>query len=387
MTESSSQETARKIVFLTGTRADFGKLKPLMQVVRSDPQFHSHLFVTGMHLLAKYGYTCEEVERAGLGNVHKFINQTVHDGMDQILSKTIAGLADYVRELQPDLIVVHGDRVEALAGAAVGALNNVLIGHIEGGEVSGTVDELIRHAVTKLSHVHFVANEQARARLIQLGERDESVHVIGSPDIDVMASPDLPSLAEVRRRYEIGFDHYGVMLFHPVTSELGDLQRQIRIVVDELLRSGRNYVVIYPNNDHGSDVILAEYERLRNASQVRMFPSMRFEYFLSLLKHADFMIGNSSAGVREAPHFGVPALNLGSRQNNRVKCASILDVAIEPAAIASAIGRTGYVPRDVHAMFGDGNSAQQFHQILKSHAFWRTRTQKYFVDRATSASH
>src|SRR6187399_1960933 len=124
MTERSSSDGARRIVFLTGTRADFGKLKPLMQVVQSDAQFDPHLFVTGMHMLTKYGYTCEEVERAGLGNVHKFINQTDRDGMDQILSKTISGLADYVRELKPDLIVVHGDRVEALAGAAVGALNN-----------------------------------------------------------------------------------------------------------------------------------------------------------------------------------------------------------------------------------------------------------------------
>jgi UDP-N-acetylglucosamine 2-epimerase (hydrolysing) len=202
-----------------------------------------------------------------------------------------------------------------------------------------------------------------------------------------MGSPDLPLLAEVRRRYEIGFDRFGVMLFHPVTSELGDLGRQIRIVVDELLRSGQNYVVIYPNNDHGSDIVLAEYERLRNNPKVRLFPSMRFEYFLSLLKHADFMIGNSSAGVREAPHFGVPAINLGTRQNNRVKCASILDVAIESATIAAAIGRVADMPRVSHSMFGDGNSAQHFHRIVKSRDFWRTHTQKYFVDRVTSAGH
>jgi len=371
----------RRVVFLTGTRADFGKLKPLMQAMRADASFDPHIFVTGMHMLSKYGYTCEEVERAELGSVHKFINQNVHDGMDQVLAKTISGLSDYVRETTPGLIIVHGDRVEALAGAAVGALNNIMIGHIEGGEVSGTVDELIRHAVTKLSHVHFVANEQARARLMQLGEHDESIHVIGSPDIDVMCSPELPSLEEVRRRYEIGFSDYAVLMFHPVTSELDTLGEQVRVLVDEVVRSARNYVAIYPNNDHGTDIILREYERLGMLPNFRVFPSMRFEYFLSLLRNADFMIGNSSAGVREAPHFGVPALNLGSRQNNRVKCPTVLDVPMERDAIAAAIARASALPRTPHSMFGDGGSASRFLSILRNANFWKTRTQKYFVDR------
>ena len=124
-----------KIVFLTGTRADFGKLKSLMNRLRNDEDFELHVFVTGMHMLSKYGYTCEEVEKANFRNIHKFINQNSSDSMDHILSKTISGLSDYVKEIKPDLIVVHGDRVEALAGAAVGALNNILVGHIEGGEV------------------------------------------------------------------------------------------------------------------------------------------------------------------------------------------------------------------------------------------------------------
>ena len=132
--------------------------------------------------------------------------------------------SDYVREINPDLIIVHGDRVEELAGATVGALNNVLTGHIEGGEVSGTVDELIRLAVTKLSHTHFVANDEAQKRLLQLGENLESTYVIGSPDIDVMNSDRLPSISKVKDRYEIDFDNYGVVIFHPVTTELEHLQ-------------------------------------------------------------------------------------------------------------------------------------------------------------------
>jgi len=385
MAQNSPAARPHRVVFLTGTRADFGKLKPLMQCLQDSAEFDSRIFVTGMHMMSKYGYTCEEVERASLGTVHKFINQNVHDGMDQVLAKTIQGLSDYVRETAPDFIVVHGDRVEALAGAAVGALNNILIGHIEGGEVSGTVDELIRHAVSKLSHVHFVANDQARSRLIQLGERVESVHVIGSPDIDVMCSPSLPTLAAVKSHYGIGFKKYGVLMFHPVTSELDSLAAQVRVLVDEILRSDHNYVVIYPNNDHGTDIILEEYERLRLSPKCRVFPSMRFEFFVSLLKNAEFMIGNSSAGVREAPHFGVPALNVGSRQNNRVKCAGVVDLPVESQALAAALRGISAIPRDPVSMFGDGNSAARFLKILKDPAFWSTQTQKYFVDRFVDA--
>lgn len=371
----------RRVVFLTGTRADFGKLKPLMLALHDDPAFDVHVFITGMHMLSRYGYTCEEVEKSGFRNIYKYINQSAGDGMDQVLAKTISGLSDYVKEIRPNALIVHGDRVEALAGATVGALNNILTGHIEGGEVSGTVDELIRHAVTKLSHVHFVANDAAGTRLVQLGERDQSIHVVGSPDMDVMNSDDLPTLAEVRRRYGFDFDRYAILLFHPVTSEIDDLRRQVRLVVDEVVTSGRNYIVIYPNNDPGTEIIFDEYRRLADLTRTRIYPSMRFEHFLTLLKNADFILGNSSAGVREAPHFGVPTVNLGSRQNNRVVCASVIDCPIEPNRIPAAIGRALAEPHEASEHFGDGQSAQRFASILASPSFWDVPTQKYFVDR------
>ncbi|MDA1330221.1 MAG: UDP-N-acetylglucosamine 2-epimerase [Chloroflexi bacterium] len=375
----------RKVVFLTGTRADFGKLKPLMNCLRKSSDFEVHVFVTGMHMLSKYGYTCEEVVKAGFTNIYKYINQNSSDSMDHILAKTITGLSDYIREISPELLIVHGDRVEALAGASVGALNNVLTGHIEGGEVSGTIDELIRHAVTKMSHIHFVSNEAARVRLIQLGEREETIFSIGSPDIDVMNSPALPSIDDVRRYYGFEFHKYGILLFHPVTSELAELRGQIQIVVDELIASGLNYIVIYPNNDPGTDFIISEYARLADHPQFKIYPSMRFEYFLSLLKHSQVIIGNSSAGVREAPHFGVPAINLGSRQKNRTSCDSIIHVDIDHGVIKAAINHAMIVPRFAQSLFGDGASAQRFYDILNSSEFWKTETQKYFVDQSIGA--
>lgn len=371
----------RSIVFLTGTRADFGKLKPLIKVLSQDEQFEVSVFVTGMHMLAKYGYTCIEVEVSGFKNIHKFINQNSSDSLDHILSKTIVGLSDYVKEMSPDLIVVHGDRVEALAGAAVGALNNILVGHIEGGEVSGTIDELIRHSVTKLSHIHFVCNDQAKARLIQLGELEEAIHIIGSPDIDIMNSENLPSLREVQERYTFDVEEYGILIFHPVTTELEELEDQISLVVDCVLESGLNYIVIFPNNDPGSDLILKQYHRLRNNKRFHIYPSMRFEFFLTLLKNARFIMGNSSAGIREAPHFGTPTINLGSRQRNRAVCPSILDLEIVTHDIRDALTKVLTTGRVRTSLFGGGDSATEFHRVLKDTAFWKTAIQKYFVDR------
>ena len=373
-------QNPKKIVFVTGTRADFGKLKSLMKAIQDDASFELHVFVTGMHMLAKYGYTCEEVEKADFKNIHKFINQNVSDGMDHVLAKSILGLSDYVREINPDLIIVHGDRVEALAGATVGALNNVLTGHIEGGEVSGTVDELIRHAVTKLSHTHFVANEEAQKRLLQLGEKLESTYVIGSPDIDVMNSDHLPSITKVKDRYEIDFENYGVVIFHPVTTELENLQSHLDTLIKAIVNSQKNYVVIYPNNDHGSEIIFKSYEGIEKNERFRVFPSMRFEYFLQLLKNADFMIGNSSAGVREAPHFGVPTINLGTRQKNRVSFPSITNVDFDETKILNAIEDIDSQSCEKASIFGDGNSAEKFYEILQKQEFWKMAKQKFFVD-------
>ena len=161
-------------------------------------------------------------------NIYPYLNQDPFgsSGMDLALANTIQGLGHYVREFSADLIVVHGDRIEALAGATVGALHNILVAHIEGGEVSGTVDELLRHAISKLSHLHFVANQESRNRLMQMGEQPDAVFVIGSPDIDVMLSGSLPSLNEVKSHYEIPFDDYCIFIYHPVTTELAGLEER-----------------------------------------------------------------------------------------------------------------------------------------------------------------
>ncbi len=381
---------SRKVLYLTGTRADFGKLKALIQVVDSSPDFEAAVFITGMHTLGRYGYTVDEVYRSisehrlrdGTRSVYVFHNQVKGEPMERVLSNTIDGLSRYVTEFRPDLIVVHGDRVEALAGAIVGALRNILVAHVEGGEVSGTVDELIRHAVTKMSHIHFVANDQASKRLLQLGERPETIHVIGSPDIDLMLSESLPALAEVKRYYDIPYDDFAVVIFHPVTTDLPDTESSVRAIVDALIESKRDYVVIYPNNDEGCELIFAEYRRLEGNPRFKIIPSMRVEYFLVLLKNAGFLLGNSSAGVRECPVFGVPAINVSSRQTGRATSECVIHVPGDVPALLEAIEScwNAEIQHQPDHHFGAGNSADLFMQALSGDAFWSVSTQKLFND-------
>ena len=369
----------RKIVFITGTRADFGKLKPLIRAVEQHGDFEYSIFATGMHLLYRYGMTVEEIHKAGFTNIFAYMNQIHGEPMEMVLANTITGLSRYLHEYEPDLLVVHGDRVEAMAGATVGALRNILVGHVEGGELSGTVDDLIRHSVTKLAHLHFVANKEAESRLLQLGEQSESIHIIGSPDIDVMLSDDLPEIVKVKEYYEVPFEKYAMVLYHSVTTEIGRVAEHVRELVDALLESNRNFVVIYPNNDTGSEYIFNEYSRLKGKTNIRIYPSLRFEFFLSLLKHAEFIIGNSSAGIHEAPVFGVPTINIGSRQQDRFTHASIFQVEEQRLSILEAIGKavdSGKFPSCKH--FGSGRSAESFINVLEKKSLWETPKQKIF---------
>ena len=283
------------------------------------------------------------------------------------------------------LVGHHGDRVEALACALVCSMNYVRCAHIEGGEVSGTIDEIFRHCNTKLSTMHLVSSEIALERVVRLGEPRASVQVIGSPELDIHARPSGVSLKEVRDRYEIVSDDYGICIFHPVTSECDNIGAQAEALFEALKDAGRYFVVILPNNDPGAGEILQRIDRLPE-SRFRVLPSMRFHYFSELLKNAKVLIGNSSAGVREAPYLGVPSLDLGTRQTKRTFAPSVSKAcAFDRAAIATFVetewGNT--YPRDVS--FGTGTACGKFRDLLLSAEFWSQPLQKYFADEVVHA--
>ena len=373
----------KKIVFLTGTRADFGKLKSLISITQRSKSCDVHLFVTGMHMNSLYGSTIDEIKKNGFNNIYSFINHDSIDNMDRTLAKTIDGFSHFIAEMKPDLIVIHGDRVEALAGAIVGSLNNILVAHIEGGEVSGTIDELIRHAVSKMSHIHLVSNERAKTRLVQLGELPNSIFILGSPDLDLMSPEKLPNLQDVKKYYDIVFDDFSVAMFHPVTTEFESAQKDAKEFVDALIKSDENYILIYPNNDLGSHEILNEYKRLEGNKKIKLFPSLRFEYFLVFLKNSNYMVGNSSSGIRETPYYGIPSVDIGSRQNNRSQGGSIFHSNNDSKSILRSIDLAKNFKNDSSnkdIIFGQGNSDQIFLKLIENEKIWQIKCQKQFQD-------
>lgn len=369
-------------MFVTGTRADYGKMKSLMKILDDSSDFEVFVFVCGMHLLKTFGSTYEEVLKDKYKNVYVAYGLSNSSDSSTNLGNTINCLSGYVDNVEPDMIVVHGDRMDALAGAVVGALHNVKVAHIEGGELSGTIDESIRHAISKFAHVHFVCTEEAKNRLIQLGEEKERIFVIGSPDIDVMMSDKLPSLDEARKRYDIPFEHYGILMYHPVTTEYDVVGRNIKNVVDAVIDSQKNYIVIYPNNDLGSEIIINEYKRFEGNDRFRLFPSLRFEYFLTLLKNSEFIIGNSSAGIRESGIYGIPAIDIGTRQSGRYSTnteKNIQHTRDDAQEIMKAISGVSQYKHSSF-VFGDGNSTESFYRILQRDDFWNIEIQKHFID-------
>lgn len=371
----------KKILFITGTRADFGKIKNLMRYIEDSNIFELHVLVTGMHMMKLYGSTQKEVRKENYKNIYCISNQYAGESMPSIFGNTVSITTRLADEVEPDLIVVHGDRLEALAGATVGALSNRLVCHIEGGELSGTIDDLIRHSVSKLSHIHMVANEEAKMRLLQMGEQTESIYIIGSPDLDAMNESKLPTIESAKEHYQIDYDKYAISMFHPVTTEYSQTKAHASNYFEALQESGDNFIIIYPNNDHGSEYILKELLSRESVKRFRIFPSINFESFLVLMKNAEYIIGNSSAGIREAPFFGKPTVNVGSRQSRRFMGASIINCDNKKESIFCAIKDVKKMGKiKAESWFGTGDSVKLFTNAVNSENFWQQKLQKPFVD-------
>ncbi len=369
----------KSLLFITGTRADFGKLEPLAIAAR-DSGHSVAFFVTGMHMLERYGLTKLEVRRMEGVMVHEFLNQHPRDPQEIIFAKTVMGFSDFTMEHRPDLVVIHGDRIEALACALVCATNYIRSAHIEGGEVSGTIDEIFRHCNTKLAAHHFVSSQEAKRRVMAMGEPEDRICVIGSPEIDFHAAASGVAIEEVISHYGIPFPDFGIAVFHPVTSEADSMGRQASELFGVLEESGRNFVVIAPNNDPGSEAIFEVLGQLPR-TRFHLLPSMRFAHFSEMMKNAACMLGNSSAGVREAPFLGTPSLDIGTRQTNRARAPSLFGAeAVEREAILRFLKDEWGKRYPPHNAFGVGHAAECFVEKINDANFWSTGLQKTFKD-------
>jgi len=370
----------KKILFITATRADFGKLKSLIKITKKSNKFFVYIVVTGMHMISKFGNTHQEIDKFFKSNIIKFKNQKFGDNLETVLTNTTEKFSKIVKKIKPDLILIHGDRIESLACALVGSLNHILTAHIEGGEVSGNIDDTIRHAVTKLSHVHFVGNNKAKKRVLNMGEKRNSVFTIGSPDMDILLSKKLPSIKSVKKKYGIKFENYAILLWHPVTSKVHRLKKDTNKLVNFVKEYNKNFVVIYSNNDPGTEIIIDSYKKLLKTDKSKIFRSIRFENFISLLKNSKFIIGNSSSGIYEAPIFAVPTINIGDRQHKRLNSRAIKNLKIESLNKYNVDKFLNSYRQIKKKYFGSGNTDQKFLREINKSSFWKISTQKYFSD-------
>jgi len=376
----SKPDNLKKIVFVTGTRADYGKIKPLICSLQLEKLYDIKIFICGMHLDINHGSTYIAVMRDFPDICHIFNNLTRGKDASNALSECVYGFNIFLRDHQPDLVVVHGDRVEALAACVSSCLNNIIVAHIEGGEQSGTIDESIRHAISKFSHHHFVCSNDAKDVLLKFGENVDYVYNIGSSDIDFIVKKQFPSFQDACLKYDILFKDYGIVLYHPVTTDIIKTIDDCQAMVDALISSKRNYIVILPNNDLGSREIIDIYNSSLNSSSFRILPSIDFEYFLSILANSAFLVGNSSAGVREMPYIDLPSLNIGLRQQSRlnVEVDSVFHLPYPSSQdILSLLDQHwGQQFSNNFITFGDGSSSFAFSQILSSEFFWQAPLQK-----------
>jgi len=365
-----------KIACMTGTRADYPRVKSVLKEICSRFGLELQLIVTGMHLLDEYGYTVRDIERDGFpiaARVPMFSNDDSPYGMAKAAARCLAGTADALNSIKPDLFLVTVDRVETLAAAQAGALMNLPLAHIQGGEVTGTIDESIRHSVTKLSHIHFPATQEAAERIIRMGEEPENVYAVGCPYLDIVRENLETKSCKTKEELalEYGFDsHRPLMLFtqHAVTTEYGDGRDQIYATLEALKEFPHvEIVAIHSNADAGGREIM---EQVKKNIRFHLFPSIESNDYIALMNCADAMLGNSSAGIREAPSFGLPAINIGSRQDGRLRAENIIDAPFDKTAIERAIDKALYNEdfkkslQQIENPYGDGHSAQRIVDVL-----------------------
>lgn len=352
----------RKVSYVTGTRADFGLMQSTLQAIHEHSQLSLSLFVTGMHLLPAYGETWKEIEEGGLTIAAKIpVELTGNSGSEMAiaLGQQVIGLTQAMQNERPDLLLLLGDRGEMLAGAIAALHLNIPIVHIHGGELSGTVDESVRHAISKLAHYHFTATEMSRERLIRMGESPENIIVTGAPGLDAIYKTQLLERAPLFSKYDLGAESSLLLiLFHPVVQQAESASEQTRALLDAAVESGMKPLVIMPNADAGGAHITEVIHEYVNKKQVQTALHVPRNEFLSLVAHAEVMAGNSSSGIIEAASLGAPVVNVGDRQQCRERNPNVVDVIPVKEDILEAIGKAQEM-KGSHwdNVYGDGKAS------------------------------
>jgi len=380
-----SRTTRRTIAVVTGTRAEYGILGTVLRAIDAHPKLRLRLVVTGMHLLRRFGYTVREILADGWTIDARVRMQSDADDPDHqavSLGKGTTGLARAFHKLDPKFVVVLGDRIEAFAAASAAAVSRRLVAHIHGGDVAtGDIDDTLRHAITKLAHVHFPATREGAERIKKLGEDPGRVHFVGAPGLD-----EVRELLQARKRDSFNpleyapQPAYAVVARHPGSRSAAREKALTEVTLRAVRAEGLGAVVLYPNTDPGYEgIIQAITKAAARDPGVRVFPSLPREAYLHLVRRARVLVGNSSSGLIESAFLGTPSVNVGPRQEGRLRAAScVLDAADNQAAVRQAIRRAGRLrPRTgAWTAYGDGRAGRRIAQKLAAIRLDRRLTHK-----------
>ena len=361
----------RKIFIVTERRADFSRFKPIIKLIKLSKNLDYDLVVTGNHILKEYGNTINEIKKENFKifkTFKMFLKNRENDGSEMVhgLGIAIQELSKIVKKSNPDIILSGFDIAANLAVTIVGAHMNIPVAHIQGGEVSGTIDESIRHAMSKFSHYHFVSNLDAKIRLIKMGEIKKNIYIVGCPSIDALNQEALLSKEYIKKKFSIDLDEkYLILIQHPVTSEIRS-NEQISNTLKALGKFNIAKLIIFPNNDAGSKKII---KVLKN-SKFKIVKTLNLREYKTLLSNASLLVGNSSSGIHEAATYKLPVVNIGSRQNGRLKSINVVNANYSTQDIIKKIkfvlNNLQFKRRikSIKNPYGDGNSAKKIVSYL-----------------------
>lgn len=360
----------RRILYISGTRADFGLMRQTLQQIAHSPQLELSLLVTGMHLDPAYGETVHEIEASGLhiaGRIPVQLHSDSGGAMACAIAHELLGMVDALERVRPDMVLLLGDRGEMLAGALAAIHLNIPVAHIHGGELSGTVDEPVRHAISKLSHYHFTATDGARERLIKMGELPEHIFVTGAPGLDGLTDFPKGDRNEMYRQYGFNPEQpVALVVFHPVVQNASDTGQQTDALMQAILEdAGYQALVLLPNADAGGEQIRATLERYASP-RCRTVVHLPREEYLSWLTVADVLVGNSSSGIIEAASFGIAVVNVGERQNRRERNSNVVDVSAAREAVVEGLDKASRLQGPYQNIYGDGHAGERIVDLLEN---------------------
>lgn len=366
----------QRICVVTGSRAEYGLLYWVLHDLRTDSGVELQIIATGMHLAPEHGLTVREIEADGFTvtrRVEMLLSSDSPGGVAKSVGLGVIGLSDALAALRPDVVVVLGDRFEILAAAQACLIHKIPLAHIAGGDVTeGAFDESIRHAITKMAHVHFVTNEEAASRVRQMGEDPTRVYVVGSPGLDHLRRRSLLSRAELEAALGAPLGEKNLLVtFHPVTLDEDEGMGELEALLGALATTESDTQIWFtrPNADTGGRAMAAKLDAFagRHAGRTRVYTSLGQLHYLSLMAQVDAVVGNSSSGLYEAPSFGIATVNVGDRQRGRLAAASVLHCKAEQGAIADTLKRAFSLDcTGVVNPYGDGYSASRIVRALRA---------------------